>query len=78
MGKKSRLKRESVRYSDTPELPSWVIAPLSGARPVREEDDGDADDGVPGSEAGDEAREEPRVTIARERARTRDEAVPEA
>jgi len=77
MGKKSRLKRESVRYSDAaPELPSWVIAPLAGARTDRDDGDGDSVDGRP-DEVGD-AREEPRPPAARERARVRDEAVPEA
>ncbi len=55
MGKKSRLKRESVRYAEVaPELPGWVIAPLTGAAaPAREEPDEESDaDDAPESEGG--------------------------
>jgi hypothetical protein len=77
MGKKSRLKRESVRYSDAaPELPSWVIAPLSGVRPVRDEADEDTDVGSP--DDGAQPREATRASSPRERVRAADEAVPEA
>ncbi len=42
MGKKSRLKRESVRYSDgAPELPDWVTTPLTGISAVGPQPDGD-------------------------------------